>query len=221
MNRPSPRNSVNNAMGAAMPERTTGPAKRRRSRIRVRLTWLYAGAFFVAGAALIALTYAYLDALLDHSPDDRSEAVERHATEFGHEAEEGSTADLHAAFQAQFAQERREALRAMLVWSVAAVAVVGVLAAAIGWLLAGRALHPLRRITATARRVADRSLHERICLDGPEDEIKDLADTFDDMLARLDRSFDGQRRFVANASHELRTPLALGRTLIEVALDDP
>jgi signal transduction histidine kinase len=87
--------------------------------------------------------------------------------------------------------------------------------------MAGRALRPLHDITATARRVADRSLHERIALDGPDDEIKDLADTFDAMLERLDRAFDGQRRFVANASHELRTPLTLNRTLIEVTLDDP
>lgn len=82
-------------------------------------------------------------------------------------------------------------------------------------------MRPLQRITATARRVADRSLHERIALHGPDDEIKDLADTFDAMLERLDRSFDGQRRFVANASHELRTPLTINRTLIEVALETP
>jgi signal transduction histidine kinase len=87
--------------------------------------------------------------------------------------------------------------------------------------MAGRALQPLQQITATARRVADRSLHERIALDGPDDELKGLADTFDAMLERLDRSFDTQRRFVANASHELRTPLTISRALIEVAIDDP
>jgi len=109
----------------------------------------------------------------------------------------------------------------MLVASLVALGVVGVIAGSFGWLLAGRALHPLHQMTATARRVADRSLHERIALDGPDDEIKDLADTFDAMLERLDRSFDSQRRFVANASHELRTPLTISRTLVEVALDDP
>jgi signal transduction histidine kinase len=109
----------------------------------------------------------------------------------------------------------------MLVASFVLLGVVGVVAAASGWLLAGRALHPLQQITATARRVADRSLHERIALDGPADEIKELADTFDAMLERLDRAFEGQQRFVANASHELRTPLAINRTLIEVALADP
>jgi signal transduction histidine kinase len=79
-------------------------------------------------------------------------------------------------------------------------------------------LRPINHITATARRVADRSLHERIGLGGPRDELKDLADTFDAMLERLDASFDSQRRFVANASHELRTPLATNRTTLEVAL---
>jgi signal transduction histidine kinase len=109
----------------------------------------------------------------------------------------------------------------MLVASVISLGVIGVLATAFGWLMAGHALRPLQQITTTARRVADRSLHQRIGMTGPADEIKDLADTFDAMLERLDRSFDSQRRFVANASHELRTPLTLNRTLIEVTLDDP
>jgi signal transduction histidine kinase len=109
----------------------------------------------------------------------------------------------------------------MLVASLISLGIVGVIAGGFGWFLAGQALHPLQQITATARRVADRSLHERISLAGPNDEIKNLADTFDAMLERLDHSFNSQRRFVANASHELRTPLTINRTLIEVALDDP
>jgi signal transduction histidine kinase len=116
---------------------------------------------------------------------------------------------------------RDETLNSMLVASLVLLGVVGVVAAGLGWLLAGRALQPLQQITATARRVADRSLHERIGLDGPDDEIKELADTFDGMLERLDRAFEGQQRFVANASHELRTPLTINRTLIEVALARP
>jgi signal transduction histidine kinase len=107
-----------------------------------------------------------------------------------------------------------------------ALLVVGAAASALGWLVAGRLLQPLQQMTETARRIADapaadRGLHERIALDGPHDEVKELADTFDVMLERLDKSFDGQRRFIANASHELRTPLTLNRTLLEVALEPP
>jgi len=90
-----------------------------------------------------------------------------------------------------------------------------------GWFVAGRALRPIHEITATARRVADRTLHERIALPGPRGEFRELADTFDEMLSRLDAAFDGQRQFVGNASHELKTPLAINRTLLEVALNRP
>jgi signal transduction histidine kinase len=117
--------------------------------------------------------------------------------------------------------DRDHVLTTMLVACLLSLGGVAVVVTGLGWMMAGHALRPLQQITATARRVADRSLHERIGLDGPDDEIKDLADTFDAMLERLDRAFDGQRRFVANASHELRTPLTLNRTLIEVTLDDP
>ena len=88
-------------------------------------------------------------------------------------------------------------------------------------MLAGRALRPLRDITATARRVSGENLGERIALSGPADELKELADTFDGMLGRLDAAFASQRHFVANASHELRTPLAIMRTEVDVALADP
>jgi signal transduction histidine kinase len=125
------------------------------------------------------------------------------------------------ALSAQAEQQRRELLDSVLVWSLVFLVAISVAAAGCGWLLASRALGPLQKVTATARRVADRNLHERISLDGPDDEIKELADTFDAMLERLDRAFDSQHRFVANASHELRTPLAINRTLIEVALEDP
>lgn len=195
-----------------------------RSTIRVRLTLLYAGAFFLAGATLIALTHVYLLQSLDHQLTFRVGITERLTAEFLSEADAPSDpriAQLHEALRAQFEQGRDDTLHAMMIWSLASLGVVGAVAGGLGWLLAGRVLRPLQRITATARRVADRSLDERIALDGPDDEIKDLADTFDAMLERLDRSFDGQRRFVANASHELRTPLTINRTLIEVALETP
>lgn len=96
-----------------------------------------------------------------------------------------------------------------------------IISALLGWFVAGRVVQPLQQMTATARRLSERTLHERINLEGPDDELKDLANTFDAMLARLDLAFDSQRRFVANASHELRTPLAISRAAVEVVLDKP
>jgi signal transduction histidine kinase len=115
------------------------------------------------------------------------------------------------------------ATKALWVQGGIALVLVGGLAAGFGWLVAGRVLAPLHRVTDTARRIAaapaaGRGLHERIALDGPDVEVKNLADAFDTMVERLDHSFDGQRRFVANASHELRTPLTLGRALVEIAM---
>ena len=98
---------------------------------------------------------------------------------------------------------------------------MGVLALLAGWLVAGRMLRPIRTITRTARRISSTSLHERLALDGPEDELKELGDTLDDLFGRLDAAFEAQRRFVANASHELRTPLTRERALVQVALGDP
>jgi signal transduction histidine kinase len=101
------------------------------------------------------------------------------------------------------------------------VLAVGVVATTLGWLVAGRLLRPLQRITSTAERIAGRTLHRRIDLDEPPGEVKRLADSFDRMLDRLDAAFAGQDRFIANAAHELKTPLAVGRTLVEVAMARP
>jgi signal transduction histidine kinase len=193
-----------------------------RPTIRARLTLLYAGAFLLAGAALVALMYLFLGQALDRQLTARLGTAQHLADQAA--TQPGSQEATHALqeqLRAQFQQDRDDTLDTMLVASLVALGAVGVVAGGFGWLLAGRALGPLQQITATARRVADRSLHERIAYDGPHDEVKDLADTFDAMLERLDRAFDSQRRFVANASHELRTPLTLNRTLIEVALDNP
>jgi signal transduction histidine kinase len=200
----------------------TKPRSRWYSTIRVRLTLLYAGAFFLAGAALVALMYFILGQALDRQMTERV-GITQHLTEPGSNepASQQRAHEQQQAIRAQFEKDRNDTLESMLVASLVALGAVGVIAGGFGWLLAGRALQPLQHITATARRVADRSLHERIALDGPDDEIKDLADTFDAMLERLDRSFDSQRRFVANASHELRTPLTINRAIIEVALDKP
>jgi signal transduction histidine kinase len=109
----------------------------------------------------------------------------------------------------------------LLVNSGIALAIVAVLALLAGWLVAGRMLRPIRTITSTARRISSTSLHERLALAGPQDELKELGDTLDDLFGRLDAAFAAQRQFVANASHELRAPLTRQRALIQVALADP
>jgi len=111
--------------------------------------------------------------------------------------------------------------REVLIISAVALAVIAVAAGAIGWVIAGRVLRPLRTITAAARRISASSLHERLALHGPDDELRELGDTLDGLFARLEASFDAQRRFAANASHELRTPLTRERALLQVTLADP
>ncbi|MFG2769843.1 sensor histidine kinase [Streptomyces sp. NPDC048350] len=112
-------------------------------------------------------------------------------------------------------------LKALLLFSAVAVLILLLLSLVVGWFVAGQMLAPLKKITATTRGIADSTLHERIALAGPQDEIRELADTLDSMLHRLERAFQAQRRFAANASHELRTPLASMRTILQVALASP
>jgi len=118
-------------------------------------------------------------------------------------------------------QLRQDALRQLYRQGLVALLLLGALGVALSYVLAGRVLAPLHRITSTARRLSAEQLAERIDLPGPEDELKELADVFDAMLARLQASFEAQSRFVADASHELRTPLAVMRTEVDVALADP
>lgn len=186
--------------------------------LRTRLTVLYGVLFFLAGAVLLGLTYllvqASLESQLTGGLDTRAAALRA----------QGVPDDVLE--QARRDQEalRDAALGSLLTQGGLALVGVGVAAAGLGWLVAGRALRPLHRITETAQRIAassGRGLHERLALSGPRDEVRRLGDSFDSMLEQLDRSFDGQRRFVANASHELRTPLALNRALVEVAVTRP
>ncbi|MFI5891223.1 sensor histidine kinase [Actinoplanes sp. NPDC051513] len=185
--------------------------------VRTRLTLIYGGLFVLAGMVLLGVTYILVQQRLPMV-----------AGEASYYSAPPADAPLNSP-ENKFVQRvidgtQTSALHAMLTQGLIALAVVSAAAIALGWLIAGRMLQPLHQITATARRIAeappdaDRGLHERIALTGPSDEIKELADTFDVMLTRLDHSFDGQRRFIASASHELRTPLTLNRTLLEVAL---
>ena len=124
-------------------------------------------------------------------------------------------------FKAQIAAQRVGYINTTLIGSGIALAAMTVVAVGLGWLMSGRVLRPLRTITWAARNISASNLHERLALPGPHDELKELGDTVDGLLARLEASFDAQRQFVANASHELRTPLARQRTLVEVALAEP
>ena len=125
------------------------------------------------------------------------------------------------AYAAQVHAANDRALSHVLLAFGGALLLVTLASVAAGWMVAGRALRPISRITSTARSISDRTLDARIALDGPRDELRELADTFDSMLERLEAAFESQRRFVANASHELRTPLAIVRTELDVTLDDP
>ena len=123
--------------------------------------------------------------------------------------------------QAGAAAQRSTTLTHLLTYSLLSLAGVTLLAAVAGWIVAGRILRPVHRLTAAARAASEQNLSQRIALQGPRDELRELADTFDTMLERLDRAFTSQRQFIANASHELRTPLTVMRTAIDVVLAKP
>jgi signal transduction histidine kinase len=186
--------------------------------IRARLTLVYGGLFLLAGVVMLGVTYALVAQRLPAGNFVISGGGPRPSPDV---LIPGSAPDPQVTNIVGSAWN--QALTQLVIQGGIALALVSTAAIAFGWLLAGHLLRPLHRVTETARRIAtapaaDRGLHERIALDGPDDEIRELADTFDGMLARLDRAFDGQRRFIANASHELRTPLTVNRSLLEVAL---
>jgi signal transduction histidine kinase len=202
--------------------------------IRLRLTLVYGGLFLCSAAALLAITY-----VLVHHQYTGSFFISS-----GHNAVvqfQSSAAPVNKAQKLLFpvpvgpkalapnakialaaAQGQSDAaLHQLFVSSAIAIAVMAVLSLWLGWVIAGRALRPLRTITDTAREISASNLHRRLDLEGPDDELKQLGTTVDGLLARLETSFEAQRQFVANASHELRTPLTLERTLLELALSDP
>jgi signal transduction histidine kinase len=136
-------------------------------------------------------------------------------------ADQAKLDKLAAKASVELDRQRSAQLNTLLTTSGIALGITAVLSIGLGWLMAGRALRPVRTMSARVRGISERNLHERLALVGPNDELKELGDTFDGLLGRLETAFDSQRRFVANASHELRTPITLERTLVEVALADP
>ncbi|GAA2587105.1 ATP-binding protein [Actinomadura fulvescens] len=201
----------------------------KRLSVRARLTLVYGTLFLVTSTMLVGVTYLQTVKAMDKrfnvafqtekTPAIRSlegfdrlppaEQVRRFIT---------ARTELQAQVDKRLREQKRDVLRQMLQNSVVTLLFLGLAGIGIGYLVAGRTLRPIHMVTATARRLSESNLHERIALTGPQDEIKDLADTFDRMLDRLHRAFDAQRRFVANASHELRTPLTINRTVLEVAI---
>ncbi|HEV8167111.1 MAG TPA: ATP-binding protein [Actinomycetota bacterium] len=222
-----------------------GPGAWPRWTARLRLTLWYGGLFLLAGLVLVATSYLLVrqrlmptgagvagtvvstptgDVVCSQPGGCQTlpfgAAKVRSDPNLGSDPNQGFyiTRGQVAALKSSFLSD---AMRTFLQTMLGVLGLMALLSLGLGWLVAGRVLRPLQRITATAQRLSERTLHQRIALDGPDDELKELADTFDQMLARLDAAFDAQRRFAANASHELRTPLTITRTEVDVALADP
>ena len=193
---------------------TSIPARRSRfSSVRVRIAIACAGLFLVVGGALIGATYG----LVDHIVSPRVTASAP-ATGPGQPGQRGGIARI---LNVGASEQARSDRRAFVEYSLAGLGLATVVAGGLGWAVSGRVLRPLRAITQAAGAASQENLGQRLALTGPADELKELADTFDAMLGRLDAAFASQRRFVANASHELRTPLTEMRTVIDVTLADP
>jgi len=202
-------------------------------KVRTRLALLYAALFLVSGSALLGLTYGLVAANLPAQSStaqqsgglDKNQLAKLRVACKQQKPDAGTVLACKRAFDAGAgaggASVRERALDSLLLFSLLGLGVMTVVSGGLGWYVSGRVLRPVRAITETARRASDQHLGERLALTGAHDELKELADTFDDMLERLDQAFAAQRRFVANASHELRTPLTVMRTAIDVALAKP
>jgi signal transduction histidine kinase len=221
-----------------------GRLRHPKTTVRWRLTLLYGGLFLVCGAALLAITYT----LVDHAtvtngpfrtfvntggpPSSASRPSFQRAPASGPATRPKQslpepiqkllkTASGRRAIFTLGSVQRISDLHQLVIESSIALAIMAIISAALGWVVAGRVLAPLRTMTATTQQISETNLHERLAMAGPPDELRQLADTIDGLLGRLEGAFDAQRRFVANASHELRTPLTAVRALLEMVLSDP
>ncbi|MFG2002765.1 sensor histidine kinase [Spirillospora sp. NPDC048911] len=196
--------------------------------VRARLTLVYGTLFLVTSTVLVGVTYLQTVKAMDQRFNARFQTqtpaiaslqgLNQLPPSQQWQKLLSARTEIQAEVENRLQEQKQDVLQQMLQSSLFTLLVLGVLGVGIGYLVAGRTLRPIHTVTATARRLSESNLHERIALTGPQDEIKDLADTFDRMLDRLHRAFDAQRRFVANASHELRTPLTINRTVLEVAI---
>ena len=200
-------------------------SRRPRLTVRARLTLLYTGLFAVCGAIVVAVSYILVARLEPQTQSQQAPArflARCRSEQLSPHPNDRLLAKCSAYFQLQGARHQRDVtLSHLLQYSLITLAVVIALAAILGWIVAGRALRPVHRITEAARAASDRNLSARVALRGPRDELHELAETFDEMLDRLQVAFEGQKRFIANASHELRTPLAVMRATVDVVLDNP
>jgi signal transduction histidine kinase len=215
---------------------------RPRPTVRARLTLLYTVLFAACGAIVVAVSYTLVAQLgtpeqgqgdgqkpVPGSEVSASFAAQCRAEQLSAHPDQGILAKCasylqrqSASLQQQGAQAQRDlTLSHLLEYSLITLAVVIALAAVLGWIAAGRALRPVHLITAAARAATEHNMSARVAPRGPRDELRELAETFDDMLGRLQAAFEGQQRFIANASHELRTPLAVMRASADVVLDNP
>jgi len=217
----------------------------RRASIRVRLTAWYSAIFFLLGAVLLTASYAVVRHEFDRSARTVQVRVDAPATAETPgrvlrlriapgvpaldgpvirqlaPSERAAYAQARAAYQSAYHRADARGLRRVLLAFLGMLVLLTLASIAAGWVVAGRALRPISRITGAARGISDRTLHERIALDGPRDELRELAETFDSMLDRLEGAFESRKRFVASASHELLTPIAIVRAELEVTLADP
>jgi len=207
---------------------------RPRLTVRARLTLLYTGLFAACGAIVVAVSYAQVAQLPAQGQSGQGNgrppsaadlagfAAQCRSEEQSTHPDPGVLAKCAAYFQQQGAQGQRDlTLSHLLQYSLITLAVVIALAAILGWIFSGRALRPVHRITTAARAASEHNLSARVAPTGPRDELRELAETFDEMLGRLQAAFESQQRFIANASHELRTPLAVMRATVDVVLDNP
>jgi signal transduction histidine kinase len=197
-----------------------------RGTARLRLTALYGGLFLACGAVLLAVSYVLAEQAIAPGGNVNETPFTRIAVPAGlitvHRGSQAlSTGQLFDLELTLGKEITTSDLRQVLIDAPIALAIVTGVALVLGWFAAGRVLRPLAVITAAARRISASSLNQRLALRGPDDELKALGDTLDDLFARLEAAFDAQRHFVANASHEMRTPITRERSMLQVALDDP
>jgi len=200
---------------------------RKRLTVRARLTVLYTGLFALCGAVVVGVSYSLVARLGTFGPGQQSlsspgvPASVVALCQSGKLHRDGpAIAKCNAALQ-QVGAQHQLTLSHLLEYSLVTLAVVMAVAAVLGWVFSGRALRPVRQVTAAARAASEHNLSARVALGGPHDELGELAETFDEMLDRLQAAFEVQRRFIANASHELRTPLAVIGTTVDVVAGNP